>query len=171
MKSFTVKIRPAIFGIIIICFFLPFLVVSCQGQKIVEITGFQLVTGSEIKQPDMSDKLKSIGLSQEKKEEKIKPEPFAILAFIFAFIGLGISFLKGQKSFIASFITGLAGAISLLLLKAKLDNEILKQGEGILQLEYTKGFWLTFLLFLLAAGWNIFLFFQSKKQNHNAEFM
>jgi len=72
--------------------------------------------------------------------------------------------LKGRESSIAPAITGVAGSILLLLLKAKLDNEILKEGQGMVQLEYSMGFWLTFLLFLFAAGWNGFLFHRGKKQ-------
>jgi len=71
--------------------------------------------------------------------------------------------LKGRKSSIAPAITGVAGSILFLLLKAKLDNDILRERQGMVQLEYSTGFWLTFLLLLFAAGWNGFPFSPEEK--------
>ena len=56
MESMTKKFSPAIFGIVLICFILPFVTVSCQGQKLATLTGIQLITGTTIKQPNMTGK-------------------------------------------------------------------------------------------------------------------
>ena len=161
MRNGAKKFSPAIFGIALICFFLPFMNVSCQGQKIATLTGIQLVTGTTIQQPELPSLFG--GKKQVQKPEKVAGEPLAILVLLSAVVGLGLSFLKGRKSSIAPAIIGVAGLILLLLLKAELDNDILSEGQGILQLEYGIGFWLTFLLFLFAAGLNGFLFSQRKK--------
>jgi hypothetical protein len=48
MKNF---LSPAIYGVIILCFFLPWVSVSCQGQPIVTFSGFQLAKGTTFDQP------------------------------------------------------------------------------------------------------------------------
>jgi hypothetical protein len=155
MKEEIKKFSPAIYGLALICFFLPFTHISCQGEKVATFTGVQLVTGTTIEQTEM--------FSEGKKAKKIAPEPLAILVLFSTIAGLGLSFLKGKESTLASAIAGGAGLIFLLLLKAKIDNEVLKEGEGVLRVEYGAGFWLILLLFLFAAGLNGFLFSQLKK--------
>ena len=156
MKNRAKKFSPTIFGLALICFFLPFIEVSCQGQKIVTYTGIQMITGTTIEQPDL--------FGTGKQSKKVDPEPLAIFAFFSGVMGLGLSFLKGRKSSVAPAIAGIIGVIALLLLKSKLNNEILKEGGGMLQLEYGVGFWLTFVLYLSAIGLNIFLLSGSKRQ-------
>lgn len=153
MKS---KISTAIFGLIIIFFFLPFINIRCSGQKIITLTGIQLVAGRNIESP-------SPRMYGESQTRKIKGEPLAIFAFLSAIVGLGLSLLKDKKSLITSIISGIAGIIFLLSLKIKLDNDILKAGKGMLQLEYLGGYWLSFLLFLFVVGWNIYLLSQKEE--------
>ncbi|MEW6327296.1 MAG: hypothetical protein AB1487_06850 [Thermodesulfobacteriota bacterium] len=69
-----------------------------------------------------------------------------------------------QKSPIVTAIIGGIGAVMLLLLKSKMDNDVLNQTRGMVQLEYTFGFWLTFVLNLSAAGLNAF--FAKQKGNN-----
>lgn len=140
------KFSPAIFGIVIICFFLPFINISCSGQKIATLSGIQLVSGTTME------------------GRKINPEPWAVVAFISSIAGLGLSFMKSRKSSILAAVSGAIGVISLLLLKAKIDNDMLKKGKGVIQVEYDLGFWLTFLLFLSAIGLNWFLFTKDKPE-------
>ena len=51
------------------------------------------------------------------------------------------------------------------LLKSKIDNEVLRKGEGILRVEYGFGFWLVLLLFLCAIGLNGFLFSEIEEED------
>lgn len=155
MRNGLKKLSPVIFLIVIICFFLPFVNVSCEGTKVAALTGIQLVTGTEIEQPSV--------FGEPKQTEKADAEPFASAALLSAVLGLGLSFLKGRRSSIVPAILGVAGFVLLLLLKFKIDNEVLKEGEGMVQVEYGIGFWLAFLFLLFAAGWNGFLFSRRKK--------
>jgi len=155
MRNGAKKLSPSIFGIALICFFLPFIEVSCEGQKIATFIGIQLVTGTRIERP--------AAFGGGEQVQRVEGEPLAILALFSAIVGLGLSFLKGKKSSIAPAIIGAAGLILLLVLKIKLDSNILKEGQGMLQLKYGIGFWLTFLFFLFAAGLNAFLFSQRDK--------
>ncbi len=47
-------IRPALAGIIVLCFLLPFVTITCGGQKLAAISGVDMALGREIKPPDMS---------------------------------------------------------------------------------------------------------------------
>ncbi len=47
------KFSPALFGVIILCFFLPFANLSCSGQTVMTLTGFQLITGTEYSDQNM----------------------------------------------------------------------------------------------------------------------
>lgn len=53
MEKTTKKISPVILGIALICFFLPWINVSCQGEKVGTFTGIKLVTGTTIEQRGM----------------------------------------------------------------------------------------------------------------------
>lgn len=154
MKSTIKKFSPAIFGIAFICFFFPFINVSCEGRKVASFTGIQLVTGTTIEQP---------GLLGQKQVKKLDGEPLAIIAFLSGIAGIGLSFLKGKKGAMVPAVTGGIGMILLLALKAKLDNDLLREGGGLLQVECAAGFWLTFLLYLGAIGVNAILLSSSKK--------
>ncbi len=151
------KFSPAIFFLILIFFFLPFIHISCEGLKVASFTGIQLVTGTNIEMPSMPGEKPEV--------EKVPGEPLAILAFFCVVLGLALSFLKSKKSKIAPAITRVVGLIFLLLLKVKIDNDVLREGKGMLKIEYGIGFWVTFLLFIIAAGWNSFLFSKRKKAN------
>ncbi|MBZ8182547.1 hypothetical protein G3T18_21010 [Oscillatoria salina IIICB1] len=150
------KLSPAIFALILICFFLPFVTVSCEKRVIVKLTGIQLAVGTNIEKPSLF-----IG---EFDQEKFPPEPLATTAFICGFVGLATSFLKLKKKAIIPAIMGLIGAILLWLLKVKIAREALIKGEGFLGITYEFGFWLSFALFAIAAIFNTWIFF-SKPPN------
>jgi len=163
------KLSPAIFGIALICFFLPWVNVSCQGQKVITLSGIQLVTGTTIEEPKMFSELKGsshpyLKEPRRSSEEynKIKGEVLAILTFLAAIVGLSLNFLKGKIGTLGSAIAGGIGTILLLLLSAKLNNDIFQQGRGLLQLDYRIGFYLTLILFILAIGVNVYSIVQVK---------
>jgi hypothetical protein len=154
VRSETKKFSLPAFALALLCFFLPFVSVSCQQQKIISFTGIQLVTGTAIEQPQMLGP---------RKVDRVNPEPFAVLAFLAGLAGLGVSFLKDQKTALAPAIFGGVGAVCLLLLKLKFDGDIQRQAAGILQVEYDVGFWLVLLIYLAAGVLNISIFLQSRK--------
>ncbi len=55
------KLRPAIAAIVFVCFFMPFLKVSCGGQPILSVTGFDLATGKDVQPTDPFASLKNAG--------------------------------------------------------------------------------------------------------------
>lgn len=150
------KFSPAVFGIALICFFLPWVNLSCQGQHIASLTGLQLVTGMTIHQAE--------GMFSKGKEEKLDSEPLAVVVLISTILGFALSFLKSRKSSLITSIVGFVGFILLLLLKSKIDNAAISEGQGIIQIGYAIGFWLLLLLFIGAIALNSYLYFGSKKQ-------
>jgi len=150
MKTKTKKFSPAVFGLIIICFFLPFMQASCGGEKIMSITGVQLVTGMTFEQPIM--------YGENPETAKIDPEPLAIATLLCAIIGLLFSFIKKSKSAILPALSAGIGTITMLLLKTKIDNEAMREGGGMLEVEYLFGFWAILLLLIVAVGLNIYVF-------------
>jgi hypothetical protein len=136
------------FGVIILCFFFPFVTLSCQNQDLAALSGLQLSIGTTINPPYMYS---SYGMAA----RHIPGEPLAFLSLTAAIAGLMISFLlkKYRKELIATTAAGALGALFLLLLKSKIDGDILQQGQGI-QARYSGWFWLAFLLFAATSGLN-----------------
>jgi len=154
------KILSPIFGLILVCFFLPFVNLSCQGQRLMTLSGIQLVTGTTIEQPVL--------FGQRSPVQRVSGEPLAILAFLCAIAGLGLSLRAMYKSFtFGPTIAGIAGAVLLLLLRSKLDSDALKQTSGMLQVDYIVGFWITFVMFSAAAVANS-LFLSLNNNNVNS---
>ena len=141
-KKSPKKFSPVVYGIIIFCFLLPFVKVSCQNQKIAEVSGIQLITGFKIEQPSMFEEK-----FEEKKEERVNPQPLIIIPFICALIGFCFSFVRKRKISIIPGIGNIIGMISLFIFKSKMDTEALK-GGGLIQVNYGIGYWLVLLFFI-----------------------
>jgi len=148
------KYSPAMFGLALLCFFLPFTHISCQGERVATLSGLQLATGSQIDGPDMS----FVGGARRSSGQRVGFEPLAILALLSALGGLGISFLKNRPGRFGSAVAGGIGFLAFVFLKLKIDREILQQGDGILQAQYGGGFYLGMLVFLCAAVLHVILF-------------
>jgi hypothetical protein len=164
MQNPVKKISPALFGLTLICFCLPFVSLSCQGdtenRSIITLTGVELATGKNINPP--SNPI-SPTPSQEG-GEKIPSSPFATLAILSGIIGLGTSFIKAKKSAIAPASSGVAGFILLLVLKSTIDKKLIEEG-GFIVASYGLGFWLTFILFISASLVNIYSLVEENNNN------
>lgn len=146
------KASPAIFLASVLCFLLPFITVSCGGQKVGSFSGLQLATGTTVNQPQMFGPAQS---------EKVESEPMATIAILCAVAGLGLSFLRRMP--LAPAIAAAIGAMSLFLMKSRLDDKIVKQGQGVLQVDYNVGYSLAVLLLIAGAAWNAYLYIDGRK--------
>src|SRR5437899_153211 len=97
-----VRAVPISFGAIVVCFFFTFVNISCQGQRVASLTGWQLATGTEVEQPTM------FGSKQEPK--KVPAEALASIALLLAVVGLVISF-AGKATRTLTTVAGAAGAV------------------------------------------------------------
>jgi hypothetical protein len=160
------KISASMFALILICFFLPFMSLSCQGKDIVTMTGLQMATGVEIANPAAT-----LGGSLGNAASAAKPQKIAGsvpmgIAFVTAAAGLAATLLlkdRFQKSLVPGVASGI-GAIILLFVKSGADSEVMKQGSGMIQVSYGIGFYLALLLFIANAGVNGYQFMEERKQ-------
>lgn len=152
------KLSPALYGLIIFCFVLPFVNLTCSGQTVVSLTGFQLITGTEL-EPNMFNQQNMFEEpGQTTSKESIDAQPMALFAFLAALLGLALSFVKKKATALFCMIISAFGVIFMLILKISMDGDASSSGQGIVQLEYQFGFWFTFLLFIAGAvlQWMIF---------------
>lgn len=130
---------PILFAAVIILFFFNFFTVSCGGQKVGSVTGFNLVTGTELKDHDLIS-------GKEIKSEKIPANIWAIIAFGVAIIGLGAFLIKDKNE---SFIGTGAGAIglgSLVILQFVIKDSIEKKAEGSpFQIDFEFAYWVALI--------------------------
>jgi len=145
MQESLKKFSPAVFGVILICFMLPWVNLSCQGQNAATFSGLQLATGTTVQQQN----------------QEVKSEPLAVAVLVLTILGLALSFLKDKRSSIIPGIIGAAAFILLLLLKSKIDTDA---SNHSIQVQYAIGFWLVLVLFIGAIALNGYLYFYSKKQ-------
>lgn len=149
------KLTPALFGFALVCFFMPFVSVSCQSQTLGSFTGIQLVTGTTVEQPTM------FGPRQ---TQRVGGEPLALLAFLCGLAGLGLGFVKGRPGAVGAAAAGGLGVLLFLLLKSKVDGDVMSQGRGLLQLDWGAGFWLSLLCYLAAAFISVYALKQSRSE-------
>jgi hypothetical protein len=136
-----------------LCFFLPFVTVSCGGVTAFTLTGQQLATGTTLTQPQ------PFGPPQ---AQKVSADPFAVIAGLCAIAGIALS-LIGRKLASAAAISGGVGGVSLLIMRSRLDDQLQTQGQGLAKATYETGFTLAVLLLIAGAAWNVYLFLQSRR--------
>jgi uncharacterized membrane protein YdcZ (DUF606 family) len=123
MQESLKKFSSAVFGIALICFLLPWVNFSCQGQHVATLTGLQLVTGTRIQQR---------GMFCQRKNEKVDSESLAVAVLLVTILGVALSFLKSPKSSLITSIVGVVALILLLLLKSKIETDATNQGESMI---------------------------------------
>jgi len=138
------NISPAILGFALICFILPWAEISCQGHKVATVNGFQLVTGTTIE------------------GQKVKGEALAVLTLLSAIVGLALCIIKDKRRTLGVIVSSGVGIATILLLKLKLDGDILREGRGIIQLSYGAGYYLILVSFLSTIGINVYYGYEGK---------
>lgn len=154
------KFSPAFYGVIVLLFFLPFVNLSCGGQTIMSITGFQLITGTEVKASGMFGEMNSNDDLNTDQKKEIESQPLALFAFLSALIGLIVSFFKMRIPALINIIISITGVVFLLLLKVSLDGDadLNVSGQNVITLDYQFAYWFSIILFIAGAvvQWKIF---------------
>ena len=114
MQQSLKKFSPAVLGIALICFILPWVNFSCQGQHVATFTGLQLVTGTTVQQQ---------GMFGQRQNQKVDSEPLAVAVLLLTILGVALSFLKSRKSSLIPSVVGVVAFIVLLLLKSKIETD------------------------------------------------
>ena len=153
--------RAAPFGIILLCFLLPFADVSCSeersfdsAEEVVSLTGVHLVVGSEQRFPasvgdpfGLEESNTDLGSAE---EARTPPESFAVLAFVAALVGFALSFRGDRWGSLGPVIAGVIGFVSTALLGMSPTLRAL----GLVDVRLRVGYWLTLALFVAATAWS-----------------
>jgi len=161
-------VPPALYLVAILCFFLPFVTVSCASVQIAEVTGFDLLLNKDIETPPGLEDLVPGGTtpSDVSVQEIFRddPRPFAIAAAAAAVLALGLAFVPRRPVRVTGLILGVATAALVFSLRFRFHMDVpsaedLPQGTpdifgGVnpITVTYGLGYWGAMLLALAAAG-------------------
>ncbi len=127
----------------LLCFFLTFFTVSCQEERVVSLTGVDLVVGKTL------ESNASFAPSQ---KTRIEPTPLAAIAALLAAVAAAAGAGAGAFRAWVAAATGGASTFTLLLLKDRIVGDVARQEMGeMLTVRAESGFWIA-LLALLGAS-------------------
>lgn len=144
---------PLSFGTAIALFFFTFCDLRCtNGQHLASVKGINLVTGTSIEKPGSNDSIFGPAGTGEGEKHNIKPNFWAIVAFLSAFGGLFVFFKRHPKENFIGAAVGGVGAVSLLFLWFNLSSKSSQMAATQIMLIIRPAFWLAFLAFVVAGG-------------------
>jgi len=147
-------------GVVVLCFFLPFFGVSCNGMEIVTVSGADMVGGCKpggmISEMEAQEGMGSVEVHD------VDREPWAIVAMGLALVGFGVAWLRSRPALFGSFVLAIAALAAMIALyveaKGDLDEGLKSAGGGEMSRSIEKdveidagsrwGFWLTCLGFV-----------------------
>jgi hypothetical protein len=131
MRFLSSKLSIPLFLLIIICFFLPFVAISCDNKEVLRLSGVQLMTGTEVKQEGL--------LWRERRV--IPAQPWAVLPFGLAVAGVVLGLGKRRLLTALRAVCGVGAATFLLLLQTKLSDNLEEYPKLVFSLKYLPGCW------------------------------
>jgi hypothetical protein len=162
-----------------LCFFLPFVTISCAsdlGEQFTQGLGeaFGEQAGAQLQQEELEETLTGIDIVLgETAEPDVADTPipgptpiapttppaeagdnsqiWAIIALAAAGLGIFLSLLPGSVGPILAIILGVAGAIATFLIKVEIDGTIPAQAAAFIDVKYEIGYWAALILFVVAA--------------------
>lgn len=169
--------QASVFGVIAICFALPFADVSCASDELADgladnfalrridrnsFSGWELVAGTAPLVPKSIDPsaAPALGLDREELHRfRVPPEPFAQIAFVAVLVGLiGVGVRRpASRELVAS----IAGAIAVVSLGLLVTSPSLKK-IGLLDVQPKIGYWAALSLSVAAALWHYLLWQASR---------
>lgn len=130
---------PALFALAIIFFFFTFCEFRCGGEKIGSVTGFNLVTGTELFDSESMDEA-----------EKVPANIWAILALAAGIVGLGVYLIKDKREALIGTGAGAIGFGSLLILQFAIKHALQKNAEVAIDTVFKFGYWGALIAMLIA---------------------
>jgi len=123
------KIGKFVTAFVLVCFFLPFFGVSCDGMDVITVSGADMVGGCKpgglIASAEESQKSGGVtGGSLETKIEKVDVEPFAIGALVLVVVVLVLSFLATKSAVRGALIAAVLAIGMLIALYVKIGGEM-----------------------------------------------
>jgi hypothetical protein len=124
-------------GASLLCFFLPWVLVSCEGQPVASFSGFQLAFGGQINSPAGVIPLNA------------SPDLLLVLLGIVAILGMIVLVYQGRMiaARTTRFITGIVGLNLVILLWRMLTagSSASSQGGPTVEVSLQLGYWITLL--------------------------
>ncbi len=156
MNESSKFVSPSLFLLAALCFFLPFVSFTCQGQHLATITGMELITGTKIEKFEMENIDNGRTNPNLDKQRDVNSEPLAVAAFIFALLGIVVSLIP-RYSRIISLIAGALGALMLLFLRSSIGGEVTGDFDfKIIEVSYEWGYYLSLILLIAAFALNLY---------------
>ena len=125
------KIGKYVSAFVIVCFFLPFFGVSCDGMDVITISGADMVGGCKpgglITAAEEDGKMQ--GGKLETKIENVAVEPFAIGALVLVLAMFGLSFVTSRKALQGTLVAAVLAAGLLVALFVKMKGEMMDAVE------------------------------------------
>ena|GEM_PF-1413184 len=126
----------SLFVLVLLALMLPFARVTCSGEEVARLSGYEIAFGKQFK-----------AMANSGEQRKAGPNPLALLVVTAAVVGLLCCLKGGRESTIARSAAGGTGLILVLLLAGDIGNKVGKEGQGMLKVEFLIGYWLCLLLF------------------------
>lgn len=182
MKPDTSLISTGLFMLVVFCFFLPFMDISCNNTRIAHLTGKDLITGKNINQSgapndsfnNLFNNEDSLQLNDNKErvtdnpDDRIEPNGWIIAGFTAAILGLltGIFIVRTKKKI--QLLFALAGMVSLIGFQIQANNRFNTESNSELfkmemHADYLIGYWLVLIIFGLISGISLTGIFIVKK--------
>lgn len=158
ISNYGKKISASMFALIFMCFFLPFITVSCDNTPVVQMSGIEVAVGKTVSN-EIPRNFQAFGGQQQ--SQKIPGDGKAVLAIVAAAVGLGTSLIQNRKISLVSGGAAVFGLLLLLSLKSGIDKQLIERSTAF-RIDFGMGFWGSVLLFFSAACLNIWLFFQKR---------
>lgn len=150
------RFTPGLFGIILLCFLLPFVSVTCSGQNLMTAKGLDFVIGADVNidedfeetfqdLEDFGDTETQPGEEPEGQgrfaDDRIDPNIFAIIAFAAAAVGLLLAlFLRNRNRMLSAAIAAALIIVSLIAFRIDISGDA-EEGEGLISVDYRIGWW------------------------------
>jgi hypothetical protein len=175
MKFNTNTITTAMLALVLICFFFPFAEISCNNVSYLKLSGKDLLRGKEMTKADVMAFAKKAGLEKEVSEytdpqqetKNIPSNPWAIIAFSMAAIGVLTGVVLRRFGTVIHLVTSAAAVISLIGLQLSMNSEYSYTNSLFkveLNIKYLAGYWLSLLLSGLVAGICLVVFLIERKK-------
>lgn len=125
------KIGKFVSAVVLVCFFLPFFGVSCDGMDVITISGADMVGGCKpgglITAAEEDGKM--TGGKLETKIDDVAVEPFAIGALVMVLVVFGLSFVSSRTALRSALIAAILASGLLVGLYVKVRGDMLEAVE------------------------------------------
>lgn len=123
-------VRKVLFPLVLLFAALPCVAVSCDGKQDAKITAYDLALGPEVEEPQL------FGPAKKRRNDS---EPLAVAALAAAAVGAVVSLGSSRLSFRLGAAAGGVGLALLWWMKSKLDADAVREGKGVLRVEWESG--------------------------------